>query len=552
MSEAAKASDKKPYKKNKNSDAIAELTAASNFKTLKVYAYYRTLLSSLLLLMYSTGVADDILGKTQPVLFLVTIILYTSTNITTLILLWRWKFIPSNNQIIAILLVDIVATTVLSHSSGGFSVGNLGYIMLLVCVAAGGIFLRGTTILSIAGFASLLVLGNSFYFWLHSETSDPQLFSSGVFGILLFATAYTFSLLSEKIHKSNIEAMLQADQAAYLENLAHLILERMRTGIIVVTSDNNIVLVNQSAQILLGPSFSYPNTPASIDSSEPLLEHLRVWRAYPHTRSPHLQAYPGGPEIRVSFAKLEANEDSDTLIFVEDNRVMSQEAQQLKLASLGRLTASIAHEVRNPLGAISHAAQLLSESPDINKADSRLSEIIQSHSRRVNHIIENVLQLSRRKASLPELVNLDEWLPEFIEEYKHSNQADIELNLASITVKTRVDLSQLQQVLTNLFDNGTRYSKEQTGKPSLTLIAGIDTENELPFLEVIDDGAGIAEEEVEQVFEPFFTTASTGSGLGLYISRELCEANQATLIYKRTVEGKSCFRLNFAHPERIF
>jgi two-component system sensor histidine kinase PilS (NtrC family) len=265
-----------------------------------------------------------------------------------------------------------------------------------------------------------------------------------------------------------------------------------------------------------------------------------------------LQAFAGGPEIRINFARLQAQENSDTLIFVEDNRIMSQEAQQLKLASLGRLTASIAHEVRNPLGAISHAAQLLSESPDINEADSRLSEIIQSHSRRVNTIIENVLQLSRRKASLPELIDLAEWIPEFVEEYKHTKKAQIAVVLKQTGVKTRVDTSQLQQVLTNLMDNGLRYSEELTGSSTLTLEVGVDSENELPYLHVIDDGPGIPESEVEQVFEPFFTTASTGSGLGLYISRELCEANQASLIYKRTLAGKSCFRLNFAHPERIF
>lgn len=541
-----------PDKQNQSAyDSTAEYTAVSNFKTLKVYAYYRTLLSSLLLLMFSTGIADDVLGRTQPVLFLTTVILYATTNITTVVWLWLRTAIPATWQIIVILLIDIITITILSHSSGGFSVGNLGY-MLLVCIAAAGIFLRSGTTLSISGFATLLVLGDSIYFWLLKEADNQQLFSAGVFGIFLFATAYFFSVLSERIRKSNIEAAVQAEQAAYLENLSHLILERMRTGIMVVNAKDEIVLINNAAQQLLGFGTVPQTIPASISDSSALYEHLKVWRAYPHTRSPHLQAFEDGPEIRINFAQLQNSANSDTLIFIEDNRIMSQEAQQLKLASLGRLTASIAHEVRNPLGAISHAAQLLSESPDLQDADSRLSEIIQNHSRRVNAIIENVLQLSRRKASMPELIDLTDWLPEFIKEYGHLDSADIQLKLSQDEVKTRVDVSQLQQVLTNLMDNGLRYSQEHTGHESLTIAAGIDSENELPYIEVIDDGEGIPDSEVEQVFEPFFTTASTGSGLGLYISRELCEANQASLNYKRTLAGKSCFRLNFAHPERIF
>ena len=531
-------------------DSSADHDAASNLKTLKIYACYRVVLSSLLLLMYTGGFVENVLGQYQPTVFLVTVILYTSTNVTTLVMLWRRQYFPTDTQIIVILLIDIIALTILAHSSGGFTIGN--YMLLLICVAAGGIFLRGKINLSIAGFATIIVLVDSIFFWFTNVVNDQQLFSAGIFGLFLFTTAYVFSILSEKIRKSNIEAMLQAEQAAYLENLAHLILERMRTGIVVINKNNEVVLINRSAQTLLGWGNDLATMPGSIETSAALYEHLRVWRAYPHTRSPHLHAYLSGPEVRINFAKLQPQDDSDTLIFIEDNRIMSQEAQQLKLASLGRLTASIAHEVRNPLGAISHAAQLLTESPDVNEADKRLTEIIQNHSRRVNTIIENVLQLSRRKASMPERVDLAQWLPEFVEEFKHSKKAEIKVVVRQDDVSTRVDLSQLQQVLTNLMDNGLRYSEEKTGLPTLTLEVGIDRDNELPFIEVIDDGPGVPESEVEQVFEPFFTTASTGSGLGLYISRELCEANQASLNYKRTLAGKSCFRLNFAHPERIF
>lgn len=528
----------------------SEWTSTSDAQLLKVYVYYRTLLSSILLLMFSGDIASNVLGSSHPKLFAYTAFTYTATNLAVLLLLWKTRFTPRTEQIIAILLVDIVAIVLLMHASNGME-GSIGY-LLLICVAAGSIFLRGTASVALAGLTTILVLSESIYSSYAGYTSERAVFSSGVFGVLLFATAFAFGSLSEKIRRSALEALSQAEHAAYLQRLSQLIIERMRTGIIVVDKDDGAVLINHAAKTLVGLAGSKRTEAIELKEMGPLSEHLTIWRNYPHTRSPHLKTHAAGPEIRVSFAQLAPHPDSDTLIFVEDNRLLSQEAQQLKLASLGRLTASIAHEVRNPLGAISHAAQLLFESPGAATADKRLGEIIQNHSRRVNHIIENVLQLSRRKTATAEPVNLSEWLAGFIHEYQQSKRAEVSLQILNKTIRTRIDPSQLQQVLTNLCDNGLRYSLEKTGHESLSVMAGVDLESEVPYIEVIDDGPGVADENIQQIFEPFFTTQSAGSGLGLYISRELCEANQATLDYKRTKEGKSCFRINLAHPDRIF
>jgi two-component system, NtrC family, sensor histidine kinase PilS len=525
-------------------------TSTSDAQLLKVYVYYRTLLSSILLLMFSSDVADNVLGTSNPRLFAYTAFAYTSTNLLVLLLLWKNHFAPRTEQIVAILLIDIVAIVLLTHASNGMP-GSIAY-LLLICVAAGSMFLRGTATIALAGLTTILVLAESIYSAYAGHSGERAVFAGGVFGILLFATAFAFGSLSEKIRRSALEALSQAEHAAYLQRLSQLIIERMRTGIIVVNKDGAIILINRAARTLIALPEIQRTKPLHTTDIEPLHKQLTLWRNYPHTRSPRIKVRGGGPEIRISFAQLELHPHSDILIFVEDNRLLSQEAQQLKLASLGRLTASIAHEVRNPLGAISHAAQLLFESPGAASADRRLGEIIQNHSRRVNHIIENVLQLSRRKTALAESIDLAEWLNDFVQEYHQSKRAEIKLEFTDRILKTRVDPSQLQQVLTNLCDNGLRYSLEKTGRESLCLVAGIDLESELPYIEVIDDGPGVAEDDIQQIFEPFFTTASTGSGLGLYISRELCEANQATLDYKRTTEGKSCFRINFAHPDRIF
>ena len=226
----------------------------------------------------------------------------------------------------------------------------------------------------------------------------------------------------------------------------------------------------------------------------------------------------------------------------------------MKLASLGRLTASIAHEVRNPLGAISHAGQLLHESVSVSGDDKRMIEIILDHCNRINLIIEDVLDASRHDDTSGKRISINEWLPRFIENYKATHEAcdEIELVLETDDIQVNVITGQLEQVLNNLFDNGLRYSKQQTGVATLEVRAGIETNagESQPFVHIIDDGPGIDEEAEVLLFEPFHTTEATGTGLGLYISKELCEANQSQLVFSRTENNKSCFSIYFSHPDR--
>jgi len=252
------------------------------------------------------------------------------------------------------------------------------------------------------------------------------------------------------------------------------------------------------------------------------------------------------------FAHLGNDQDSGTLIFLEDMASVAQQAQQLKLASLGRLTASIAHEIRNPLGAISHAGQLLAESTHLDKGEMRLTEIIQEHSRRVNTIIENIMQLNRRDRSNPEEIDLNQWLASFVDDFCLNEDvlvSQIDYSLTDDINIIRFDESQLQQILLNLCQNGLRHG-DKSNLPHIRLQGGISRKSSAPYLEVIDNGKGIDPAIAEHIFEPFFTTAASGSGLGLYISRELCESNQAHLNYIPGSDSGSCFRITFADPRR--
>ncbi len=532
------------------SPASSPANSYQNYDILRIYAYYRTLLSGLLWAMFSSELAPNVLGTHHPKLFFYTVLTYTLLNCFTLILFWKRKINPKTGPIFALLFIDICAITLMLHASGGVQSG-LGY-LLVICVAAGSIFISGQINIALAALASLLVIVQTVANAKVGHSTGKELFSAGSLGIILFVTALVFQYLTNKIRSSNQQAVEQTQHAVHLERLANLIVERMRTGILVVNNNNLIELHNKSAARLLGLTANTQLCSRYLNEFPQLENHLKIWRAYPHSRSPYITTDSAGQGVRISFAQLEPHEDSDILIFIEDTRLVAQEAQQLKLASLGRLTASIAHEIRNPLGAISHASQLLNESTDIKTGDRRLTQIIQKHSQRVNQIIENVLQLSRRKPVQATPFLIDDYLASFTNELSVEKQARIELVLEQTNLKSKFDPSQLNQVLTNLCENGLRYSFEHSGDRHLCVAAGIDKVSELPYIDIIDDGKGISEKNAPHIFEPFFTTEATGSGLGLYISKELCEANQASLNYRITNSGKSCFRINLAHHQRIF
>jgi two-component system, NtrC family, sensor histidine kinase PilS len=212
----------------------------------------------------------------------------------------------------------------------------------------------------------------------------------------------------------------------------------------------------------------------------------------------------------------------------------------------------------------------LGESDSLPPSDHRLLDIINNHSKRVNQIIENILQLSRRRATKQAPINLQQWIPAFINDYKSSKSNGYQLNIELVeknigettndfiyddvssinNLEGKFDASQMQQVLTNLCDNGIRYGQVKSGKANLRIEIGVDATQQQPYIRIIDFGPGISEENMKHLFEPFFTTENTGSGLGLYICKELCEANQAIISYKRTEKNESCFHLQLAHPEK--
>lgn len=515
-------------------------------RILRLYHLYRLTIGLALVLLISADLHNDLLQMSNPQLFQYGAWLYLILNILVAVLVQS----PERDlPVLGLALTDVILLSALFYFGGGTpsGIGNL----LIVAVAIANILLRGRVGFFIAAVAATGLIYLTFYLSISRPEASGQYVQASALGTLCFAAAFLVQGLTRRLQFSETLARQRAEEVANLEALNALILQRMRTGIMVLDSQERVLLANQGALQLLGQD-SLAGERLAPRCPE-LLKALQQWRNNPTLRPQNLKAIPGGPTLQPSFAALQHGNKLDTLVFLEDTSQIAQKAQQLKLASLGRLTASIAHEIRNPLGAISHAAQLLHESDELDEPDRRLAQIIQDHSRRMNLVIENVLQLSRRRQAEPQLLDLKYWLHRFVSEYRQglSAQQTVHLETVGSSLQTRMDPNQLTQVLTNLVQNGLRYSGQKHERAQVWLRLFREEASDLPIVEVLDDGPGIAAEQLHNVFEPFFTTESKGTGLGLYISRELCESNQARLDYRERPEGGSCFRIVFAHPRKL-
>ncbi len=521
-----------------------------------VYNIYRILLP-LVLLVSSVGPGSTLLGDLDPTLFVQVCTAYVIFGVViTFFIPIGARIVNSTHILTGSLIIDIFAITLLTYSSGGM-ISGLG-LLLIVTVASGSILIRGRISTFLAAVAALSLIYSELYLTLSLDNSANQFVQTGILGAILFVTSLYIQTLTNRIYKATVLADKQASDIIDLEKLNNEIIQRMRTGVVVVNREHQIVSMNSAARSILLPILQADNKNEQQLHKLPtaLAEQLELWKIN-SKRQPQPIVIPNSTRhVQLNFAFLNPEADSsDVLVFLEDNRQIVQRVRQMKLASLGRLTASIAHEVRNPLGAISHASQLLRESVTVTDDDKRMIEIILDHCNRVNLIIEDVLDASRHDDTTANLIDLEEWLIRFIENYKATHELcdEVELEMVSPEVKVNVIEGQLEQVLNNLFDNGLRYSYKTTGKASLLVQFGIDNKDGdvQPYVHIIDDGPGIDEEDENRLFEPFHTTESSGTGLGLYISKELCEANQSQLAYGRTSSGKSCFSIYFGNPDRV-
>jgi len=525
----------------------------------RVYNYYRLVLGILLigLLLVDTTSFDGRFRQLD--YFQAGVIAYLAVNAFIAVLMIT-GFQPSERNISVSILLDILIIHGLLVSSSGITNGMAN--LVIVSVAAGNIMTPGRMGTFYAALATLSSLAIALWAMLEQGKSADDLVRAGSLGIVYFVTAAALQYIAIRLRRSETLANSRARSLAELEQINQQIIQRMRTGILVLDREGQVRLMNAAASAMLA---GYTVSAQQADTEKTtgadllpasLLTGFKSWLLRPQKSIAPFQPASTSPPIQATFAHLDQNTGELVLVFLEDISRVTQQAQQMKLASLGQLTASIAHEIRNPLGAISHAAQLLDESPNMDTADQKMLAIIHRHSKRVNAIIENVLGVSRRETPAAEPIDLQPWLEQFRDDFlqTHSQHEPVLIRLEvqpGAHPTARFDTSQLEQILINLCDNGLRYSQWHSGEAKIEILTGIAADGARAYIDIKDYGPGIAKENTSSVFEPFFTTDKSGTGLGLYLAKELCEANQAHLSLIDTERPGCCFRIMFAHPGRV-
>jgi two-component system sensor histidine kinase PilS (NtrC family) len=534
---------------NRQVDRSVNPTPALNWRVLGLLNLYRVLAPLVLLALYPLGGARGFAVE-YPQLFFGSTMSYLCFGFGSIVLVRR-RLASVYVQTILQATVDLTLLMLLLHACGGVASG-LG-LLLLLPVGGLAFLLPPRSALFLAAVAAIAVLADTIWQQLSGHTDIVSYATAGLLGIVLFAIAAAASFVASRMRESE-DLVRQKDlDLANLAELSQYIVQHLRESLLVVDAADKIRLINESAAEILGDDHAVPGALVG-EVSPRLLYSLTTWRQSERgENSPSsFVAADGARVIQPHFAPLGGTSPGPTLIFLEDTSLMAERVQQGKLAALGRLSASIAHEIRNPVGAMSHAGQLLAESPSIGPDERRLTDIIRNNSERVSTIINNVLQLSRREATNPTRLTLGDWIAEFFGEFCETMQvprSHIGFFEEAGDLEVRFDPSHLHQVVWNLCDNAIKYG-EARGGVSVEIKLGRLNPSNRPFLEVADRGPGIEPQAVDRIFEPFFTGRKGGTGLGLFIARELCQLNRAILLYEPRGGDGSVFRIVFSDPQR--
>jgi two-component system sensor histidine kinase PilS (NtrC family) len=455
---------------------------------------------------------------------------------------------PTQLQYQAVLgaLGDVLAIGLILLTAGGVESG-LG-LLLIPMLAANATIVNGRTGLFLAAVGTLMLLVTEMFVGPRLPWSfDPQPTQTGVLGATLFVAVILAWRLALRAGTSEARLALQEQDLVKLAELNEKIIASMDTGVIAIDRSSRIQNVNAAAQRMLG----WDSGGAFRDLPPRLRQALEEWKHGP-ARATTIRV-PGDAsrhrELEARLSPIGFAGQQGTLLILEETAEIKRRGHAGKLQALGRLTASIAHEIRNPLSAISHSAQLLAESPAIEGGDRRLLDIIQSQSQRMDGLIRGILTLSRDRPATQDRIRLREKLAALAEDLYRTRQVapgalSIDVTNANLTVL--FDPTQFNQVVWNLCNNALLHAGHAVaGSQPIVLKGHADPMRNLVILDVIDAGPGIPLEQRDSLFEPFSSSAPGGTGLGLYISRLLCENNGASIEYLPQPSG-GCFRVSFA------
>jgi two-component system, NtrC family, sensor histidine kinase PilS len=506
------------------------IISESYWRSFRYFNVYRLIIALLLALVGLKGGAldaDQLTGGDW--LYAASSVSYVLICAAALLVLWqtRRRFHLYLSLTIGI---DTIFLLTMLHASGGLRSG-LG-VLLLVSLAAAGLVGQGRLVLSYAAFATIGLLLQQTYQGLLSEFDDGGFFRAGLFSLGFFATAISARLLARRVLTSEELAQRRGRDLSRQLKLTNHVIAMLDDGVLAVSPSGQILQANPRARAFLSIGESKLGSLGSVWPE--LGEEFLAWQTGGLAHLGALRFGSSGLVLSVRFLPVDVA-GGDSLIFLQDLGRQRELAQRLKLAALGRLTANIAHEIRNPLSSIRHATELLAEE-NHDRSDRRLLQIILDNTQRLDGIVTDVLELGRRDRVERKAIKLAEFLPGFVQQFEVAQKIESgRITIKSASSTLLFDVTHLHQVLWNLVANAIRYASVRPG--AVTLEATLE---EVPLLSVRDDGPGVPEDRRAQLFEPFVTTHAQGSGLGLFIARELCEANGATLEY-RPCEGGACF-----------
>lgn len=499
------------------------------------YTSYRLLLSIGLFGILLLTMDNLIIGARNPLLYIIISSIYLSLCIINF---FTFKFYQNKlqEQIFVYLIIDVIHITLILFLSSG---PNIAIVLLyMVVVLAATMLVTPRKALTLTLLSIIAVVYQQFFFSLFDGTQISFIGSSALVTLVFISTYALGQIAVKRLQFVETLAVDQRKEIIQLQNINQSIIEQLDTGFMVIDDNGDIITLNEAARLLLGLTIQSLQQHKNLnDMQKELYRELKQQSEQSIRGIFHYHSEPEAIGISVQYRPIATQQQQFTLLIFESLQRINQQVQQLKLASLGQLSASIAHEIRNPLAAISQANELIAG--DQNEQQKLLTNMIQKQCLRINRIIEDTLNMSRQNHTVAEELPLSSWLQSFIQEDLSDIQQFLNLGIEE-QVCVYFDPHQLRLVLINLIRNAIRHGHEQ--QPDSKIQIQAHHAGDHVFINIIDQGSGVPEQQQHNLFEPFHSTATDGTGLGLYLSKTFCEANHARLKYVAQTQG-ACFRI---------
>lgn len=509
-------------------------------RILKYFSVYSAVITGVLMGLFFSDIDLDFLGVLNPKLYPMVLSFHAVMTIVFMVLAFSVGQ-AHYDHLIAFFLIDITLVAGLIYSSGSGT--TLSYLMI-INIAVGNALVSGEKGFLLSAWATICLGFIEYQF--QQGGHDYNYLNAGTLGFIFFISALIIQALVKRLHLSVDINRVQADSLLSMEQLTKLVLKRLDTGVVVIDDHNNIIFQNTAAQRLLG----YPGPIRALP--EKLQASLNEYLKFPKYKPGTFKAGPTTAKVQPMFAPLMPGTDRGTVIFIEDTNVVYQQAQRLKQVSLGKLAAGIVREIKEPMNGIYLIAKDTAKSL-VASGDQERHIKIKEHSMHIERIINNVQNLSNSKATEYQKVSLGNWIVSTMRKLEHTTlkNVQIQLKVSRTASNIYVDPSQIEQALTNLLENAAYFSKQKNEEfARVTILVGHNKVSKQAIIEIQDNGYGVALDDLDHIFEPFYTSESSKSGLGLYLAKQFCEMNMARLDYVAAQEGAR-FRITFATPEQV-